>query len=72
MKLTMRFVINCCLVVLVSSGAAGVWAQGEKPVTREGLMQGSRALKEPWQTDWKLFIGTDARRRRRRAGGGVG
>jgi hypothetical protein len=61
MKPTMRFVINGCLVILVSGVAAGVQAQTKKPITREGP-EGSWALKEPWQTDWKLFIGTLTRR----------
>jgi hypothetical protein len=62
MKLTMRFVINGCLVILVSWVAAGIQAQtAKKPITRNGRV-GQRALKEPWQTDWKLFIGSLTRR----------
>lgn len=61
MKLATRFVINGCLVILLSWVAAGVQAQAKKPITTDGLV-GTRALKEPWQTDWKLFIGTLTRR----------
>jgi hypothetical protein len=61
MKLTMRFIINGCLVILVSWVAAGVQAQTKKPITRDGPV-GARALKEAWQTDWDFFIGTLSRR----------